>query len=185
LKEKPWTESVTHSYFQTYLIGRSTIVTEALVQLTMGGPLPVYNGGLLKVAVRHFDAAAKRPGLSPDVAALVRHIEDDAIDLTLANTNPMDSRRLIVQAGAYPILDPACPNLCEHWVEEYRQYARLQPRRLFVDDDFLVPLHQCFHKRLHWGNSLAHLSDEEIGRCSSEARSSTVGQYWQSQTHTA
>ena len=35
MKEKPWTESVTHSYFQTYLIGRSTIVTEALVQLTM------------------------------------------------------------------------------------------------------------------------------------------------------
>ena len=101
MKEKPWTESVTHSYFQTYLIGRSTIVTEALVQLTMGGPLPVYNGGLLKVAVRHFDAAAKRPGLPPDVAALVNHMEDDAIDLTLANTNPMESRRLIVQAGAF------------------------------------------------------------------------------------
>lgn len=101
MKEKPWTESVTHSYFQTYLIGRSTIVTEALVQLTMGGPLPVYNGGLLKVAVRHFDAEAKRPGLPPDLAALVGRMNEDGIDLTLANTNPMESRRLIVQAGAF------------------------------------------------------------------------------------
>jgi hypothetical protein len=101
LKEKQWSESMTHSYFQTYMIGRSTIMTEALVHLTMGGPLPVYNGGLLKVSVRHFDADRKRPGLPPDVAALVRRIDDGGIDLTLANTHPMESRRLIVQAGAF------------------------------------------------------------------------------------
>lgn len=101
MKEKSWTESVTHSYFQTYLIGRSTIVTEALIQLTMGGPFPVYNGGLLKVAVRHFDADAQRPGLPPDVAALVGAIRTDGIDLTLANTHPIETRRIIVQAGAY------------------------------------------------------------------------------------
>ena len=46
--------------------------------------------------------------------------------------------------GAHPVLDPACPKLREHLVETYRQYARLQPRLLFVDDDFLVPFHQCF-----------------------------------------
>lgn len=71
------------------------------MQLTKGGPLPVYNSGLLKVAVRHFDAEAKRPGLPPDLAALVGRMNEDGIDLTLANTNPMESRRLIVQAGGF------------------------------------------------------------------------------------
>ena len=44
------------------------VTTEALVQLTMGGPPPIYNGGLLHVPVRHFDARAKRPG-GADAAA--------------------------------------------------------------------------------------------------------------------
>ncbi len=101
MKEKSWSESVTHSYFQTYLIGRSTITTETLVHLTMGGPLPVYNGGLLMVQVRHFDAVRKRPGLPADVAALVGRITQEGIELTLANLHPMESRRLIVQAGAF------------------------------------------------------------------------------------
>lgn len=101
MKEGKWSESVTHSYFQTYLIGRSTIMTEALVHLTMGGPMPIYNGGLLRVSVRHFDAERRRPGLPPDVAALVRRIDEEGIDLTLANTHPMASRRVIVQAGAF------------------------------------------------------------------------------------
>jgi hypothetical protein len=101
MKEKKWSESVTHSYFQTYMIGRSTITTEALIHLTMGGPSPIYNGGLLKVSVRHFDADRKRPGLPPDVSALVSRIDDAGIDLTLVNQHPIESRRLIVQAGAF------------------------------------------------------------------------------------
>lgn len=101
MKERKWSESVTHSYFQTYLIGRSTITTEALVQLTMGGPLPIYNGGLLMVQVRHFDADRRRPGLPPDVAALVGRVTPEGIELTLANLHPLEGRRLIVQAGAF------------------------------------------------------------------------------------
>ena len=101
MKEKSWTESVTHSYFQTYMIGRSTIVTEALVQLTMGGPLPIYNGGLLKVSVRHFDAERRRAGLPRDVSALVHRIDDSGIGLKLANLSPTENRRIIVQAGAF------------------------------------------------------------------------------------
>jgi hypothetical protein len=101
MKEMKWSESVTHSYFQTYLIGRSTITTEALVHLTMGGPLPVYNGGLLMVQVRHFDADRRRPGLPPDVAALVSRIAPEGIELVLANLHPLESRRLISQAGAF------------------------------------------------------------------------------------
>lgn len=100
-KETDWSESVTHSYFQTYMIGRSTMQMETLVQLTMGGPLPVYNGGLLNVAVRHFDADRRRPGLPPDVAALVHGLHVDSIDLTLVNTHPTQTRRTLVQAGAF------------------------------------------------------------------------------------
>ena len=99
MKAKAWSESVTHSYFQTYLIGRSTIMTEALVHLTMGGPMPIYNGGLLNVSVRHFDAERRRPGLPADVAALVRGINSQGIDLTLVNLHPTQSRSLISQAG--------------------------------------------------------------------------------------
>jgi len=101
MKQRKWSDSVTHSYFQTYLIGRSTITTEALIHLTMGGPMAIYNGGLLMVSVRHFDADRRRPGLPPDVAALVSRIDRESIDLTLANLHPMESRRLIVQAGAF------------------------------------------------------------------------------------
>lgn len=101
LKEKQWSESVTHSYFQTYLIGRSTITTEALVQLTLGGPLAVYNGGLLMVQVRHFDPQRRRPGLPPDVAALVNQVTPEGIGLSLANLHPLESRQLLVQAGAF------------------------------------------------------------------------------------
>ena len=101
MKEKQWSESVTHSYFQTYMIGRSTITTEALIHLTMGGPMPIYNGGLLKVSIRHFDADRKRPGLPPDVSALVRGISEQGIELTLANLHPIESRTVIVQAGAF------------------------------------------------------------------------------------
>lgn len=100
-KEADWSESVTHSYFQTYLIGRSTIVTEALVQLTMGGPLPVYNGGLLRVPIRHFDGDRRRPGLPPDVAALVHTVDNDGVALTLANLHSSEPRRVVVQAGAF------------------------------------------------------------------------------------
>ena len=39
------------------------VVTEALVQLTWGGPQVVYNGGLQQARVRYYDADARRPGL--------------------------------------------------------------------------------------------------------------------------
>jgi hypothetical protein len=67
----------------------------------MGGLLPIYNGGFLGVAVRYFDAEARRPGLPADVAALVSRVERDGIDLSVCNLHPTQSRRLIVQAGAY------------------------------------------------------------------------------------
>ncbi|OGV75001.1 MAG: hypothetical protein A3K19_12155 [Lentisphaerae bacterium RIFOXYB12_FULL_65_16] len=96
-----WSESTVHSYYQTFLLYRNPVTTEALVQLTMGGVMPIYNGGLLNVSVRYFDAEEKRPGLPADVAALVSRVAQDGIDLSVCNLHPTQSRRLIVQAGAY------------------------------------------------------------------------------------
>jgi hypothetical protein len=75
--------------------------TEALLQLTCGGPQIIYHGGLLHVRLRYFDAQARRPGLPPDVGALVEGLDDQSVTLTLTNTNPLHSRRLLIQAGAF------------------------------------------------------------------------------------
>ncbi len=75
--------------------------TEALVQLTCGGPQLVYHGGLLHVRLRYFDRQARRPGLPPDVAALVHQLDADSAVVTLVNISPLAARQLIVQAGAF------------------------------------------------------------------------------------
>jgi len=75
--------------------------TEALVQLTCGGPQIIYHGGLLHVRLRYFDPIARRPGLPPDVAALVDALDEHSTTVSLANTSPLHERRLIIQAGAF------------------------------------------------------------------------------------
>lgn len=98
---KRFSAATVHSYFQTFLLYRSTITTEALIHLTMGGLPPVYNGGLLRVSVRYYDAGLRRPGLPEDVSALVSSVQEKQIILTLCNLHPQQERRLIVQAGAF------------------------------------------------------------------------------------
>lgn len=75
--------------------------TEALVQLTCGGPQIIYHGGLLHVRLRSFDAAARRPGLPPDVAALVTALDSESVSLSLVNTGALHERRVLLQAGAF------------------------------------------------------------------------------------
>ena len=77
------------------------VVTEALVQLTWGGPQVVYNGGLQQARVRYYDAEAERPGLPPAVAALVSSIDPEATVVDLINLDPQEPRTVIVQAGAF------------------------------------------------------------------------------------
>jgi hypothetical protein len=76
------------------------VVTEALTQLTWGAPQVVYNGGVAQARVRYYDAEARRPGLPPDVAALVSSIDPDATVVELVNLSGTEPRSLIVQAGA-------------------------------------------------------------------------------------
>ncbi|WP_042391688.1 hypothetical protein [Streptacidiphilus carbonis] len=77
------------------------VVTEALVQLTWGGPQVLYNGGLQQARVRYYDADSRRPGLPPSVAALVSSIDPQATVVELVNLDPTEDRTLIVQAGAF------------------------------------------------------------------------------------
>ena len=77
------------------------VVTEALVQLTWGGPQVIYNGGLQQARLRYYDAHSRRPGLPPAVAALVSAIEPEATVVDLVNLDPLAGHAVIVQAGAF------------------------------------------------------------------------------------
>jgi cephalosporin-C deacetylase-like acetyl esterase len=77
------------------------VIIKALQQTTMGTPQTIYFGGLLRATVRYFDARNKRPGLPEDVAALVDGLEASHASIHLVNLNPVETRKLIVQAGAF------------------------------------------------------------------------------------
>lgn len=79
----------------------NAVVTEALAQLTWGGPRAIYNGGLQQARVRYYDADRRRAGLPAAVAALVSSIDPAATVVELVNLGPAEDRTLIVQAGAF------------------------------------------------------------------------------------
>jgi hypothetical protein len=77
------------------------IVTEALTQLTLGGPQVIYNGGQLQTRIRWFDAIGRRAGLPADVAVLVSSIDPKATTVEVVNLSATHDRHVILQAGAY------------------------------------------------------------------------------------
>jgi len=77
------------------------MVVEALTQLTLGGPMHVYHGGLQVARFRYFDAAGKRPGLPQGVAALVDGLSDDGATLTLVNTDAVHAAEVVIQGGVF------------------------------------------------------------------------------------
>lgn len=107
------------------------VVTEALVQLTWGGPQVIYNGGLQQARVRYHDAEARRPGLPPNVAALVSGIDPQATVIDLVNLDPQHARTLVVQAGAFAEHDitAATYSVCEDpsWIGDLYDYGHRQP----------------------------------------------------------
>jgi hypothetical protein len=110
------------------------VVTEALVQLTWGGPQVLYNGGLQQARVRYFDADARRPGLPPSVAALVSSIEPHATVVELINLDPSRARTLIVQAGAFgedsirTVRHTLTPD--DAWIGDLYDYGHQEPEVL-------------------------------------------------------
>jgi hypothetical protein len=69
--------------------------------VVLGAPQSVYNGGLLRATVRYFDSDLGRPGLPRNVAALVDELKSDKAGIQLVNLDRTETRRLIVQAGAF------------------------------------------------------------------------------------
>ena len=77
------------------------VYTKALEQVMQGAPQTEYNGGLSRALVRYFDPDRARPGLPPEVAALVDEIHADRIGVQLVNLSRSQTRRAILQAGAF------------------------------------------------------------------------------------
>lgn len=77
------------------------VTTEALVQLTLGAPQPLYNGGLLHAPVRYFDDRTGRPGLPPNVAVLVSGRDGEQLTVEAVNTSREHHRILRIQAGGF------------------------------------------------------------------------------------
>ena len=73
----------------------------SLLKLMLGANNPGSGGNVLHAQVRYFDSEGRRPGLPPGVGALVEKVAPEGVTLVLVNTNPVTSRRLVVQAGAY------------------------------------------------------------------------------------
>ena len=107
------------------------VVTEALVQLTWGGPQVIYNGGLQQARVRYFDAQRRRPGLPPSVAALVSSIDPDATVVELVNLDPARDSTVVVQAGAFGehTITTACYTTCpdSSWLGGLYDYGHKDP----------------------------------------------------------
>ena len=94
------TEAGTHRNVHRWQ-NANPVTTEALIQQTLGGPQPIYNGGLLHARLRYYDNIAKCPGLPSDVGALVEKLEAQRTVVRLVNLNPVEVRELVVQAGAF------------------------------------------------------------------------------------
>lgn len=80
---------------------RNPVHVRSLIELMLGGMHPGHVGGPLHCRLRYFDPVARRPGLPPDVAALVDAFDATSVRLTLVNINQLESRTVLVQAGAY------------------------------------------------------------------------------------
>lgn len=82
-------------------MGYNPATVANLLKLTMGA---LHHGNrtlVLHARLRYFDPIARRPGLPEDVAALVERMTSDSATVTLVNVSPIQSRRVVVQAGAY------------------------------------------------------------------------------------
>ncbi len=102
------------------------VFTKTLIQVMLGGPSTMYHGGMLRATVRYFDADRDRPGLPLDVAALVDKLGPDVVGVQLVNLSRTETRKLIVQAGAFG----------EHQFTEVRHTEGESERRVPLDGKY-------------------------------------------------
>jgi hypothetical protein len=84
-----------------YLLDHNPATTDTLASLTLGAYMSPSRIWVLHSRFRYFDPVRRRAGLPEDVGALVEKLGADSATLTLVNTNPVDAREVIVQAGGY------------------------------------------------------------------------------------
>ncbi len=77
------------------------VLPEGLVQMAMGTPAAIYNGGLLQTHLFYHDPTQRRPGLPEHVGAFVDEVDHTHASLHLANTDPVASHPVLLQAGAF------------------------------------------------------------------------------------
>ena len=122
-------ERTSHEIITTNRMQFHHVLTKGLTQVTLGAPQSIYNGGLLRATVRYFDRDRARPGLPLDVAALVDELGPDSVGVQLVNTSRGETRRLVVQAGAFG----------EH------QFTQVGHRSEAGEGETVVPVHgKCF-----------------------------------------
>lgn len=80
---------------------RNPVAPEPIIQMAMGSPSSVYHGGHLHSRLRYFDPCRKRAGLPEHVGALVESVSPADLTLTLANTDLLEARDILVQAGGF------------------------------------------------------------------------------------
>ena len=102
--------------------------TKVLTHVMLGAPQSVYHGGLLRATVRYFDPDRARPGLPPEVAALVDQLESERVGVQLVNLNRDQGRRVVVQAGAFG----------EHQFTEVRYAAGDEERAVAVEGQWIA-----------------------------------------------
>lgn len=90
-----------HEWRSQTVTAQNPVLTAGLGQMLFGAPFPCFNGGLLNARVRYFDPQQRRPGLPPDVAALMEQKAADRTVIQLVNLSVAAERRVVVQAGAY------------------------------------------------------------------------------------
>lgn len=84
-----------------YLLDLNPATTNGLTNLTLGGYFARGRIWVLHSRFRYFDPVKRRAGLPQDVGALVSKLSADGAILTLVNTNPLEAREVVVQAGGY------------------------------------------------------------------------------------
>jgi hypothetical protein len=75
--------------------------TGALTELMLGGIPTGREVHVLHARLRYFDPARRRAGLPEHVGALVERMNEDDVTVRLVNLDPVETRTVIVQAGAY------------------------------------------------------------------------------------
>ncbi len=83
------------------ILAREPVALDSLTELMLGGLPPGNARPVLHCRLRYFDPDRRRPGLPPDVAALVERLTGDAVTVTLVNLDPTRGRAVTLQGGAY------------------------------------------------------------------------------------